>query len=144
MLACLLGLGMVAPARAQQAAGIFVNGERLPPATIQALEYQYRVRLQPGCYWYDRLSGMWGLEGGPTVGQIFPGLALGGPLRANASGGNTGVFINSRELHQAEVAYLQRCTPVFQGRYWMNAAGIGGLDNSDRRRRIAQGRKTEK
>jgi hypothetical protein len=54
-------------------------------------------------------------------------MALGGPLRANASGGGTGAFINGRELHPSEVqqlAMLFRSVPRI--RFWMNAQGIGG------------------
>jgi hypothetical protein len=124
----LLGLATMAVAQGPRTGAIVVNGEPLSPATIQALEAQYRVPLQAGRYWYDRLTGAWGLEGGPTVAQIHPGLALGGPLRADASGGQTGVFVNGRALHPADVAALQRCTAVMPGRYWMNAAGIGGFE----------------
>ncbi len=82
-----------------------------------------------GSYWYDAVSGLWGQEGGPTLGQMPPGLALGGELQENASGGGTGVFINGRELHLLEVAYLQQMFGyTVPGRYWMNAQGIGGLE----------------
>ena len=56
---------------------------------IAAIEQQYGVRLAKGRYWYDRACGAWGIEGGPTVGFVMPGLAVGGPLRADSSGGNT-------------------------------------------------------
>lgn len=107
---------------------VVVNGKRLSPETIYALEQYYGVRIQSGRYWYDRISGLWGREGGPTVGQILSGLNLGGPLSPRASGGGTGVFINGRELHPAEVAYLQRCTPVYRGRYWLNPQGLAGVE----------------
>lgn len=108
---------------------IFVNGRRLAAETVHALERQYGVEIQPGHYWYDARSGLWGLQGGPTAGQIAPGLALGGaPLRLDASGGATPVVINGRALHPTEIAFLQRCTPVLPGRYWMNAAGVGGFE----------------
>jgi len=123
-----LSSSLLSLARAQERREIVVNGERLRPETIQALEQQYRIPLQSGRYWYDRVSGLWGSEGGPALGQVQPGLSLGGTLRANASGGVTNVFVNGRALHPADIAYLQRCTPVIPGRYWMNAAGIGGLE----------------
>jgi hypothetical protein len=82
-----------------------------------------------GIYWYDPYSGLWGQWGGPTEGQLPPGLRLGGELRADASGGGTGVFINGRELHPAEVAYLQQLFGyVLPGRYWLDAQGIGGVE----------------
>ena len=100
-----LSSSLLSLARAQERREIVVNGERLRPETIQALEQQYRIPLQSGRYWYDRVSGLWG-----------------------SAGGVTNVFVNGRALHPADIAYLQRCTPVIPGRYWMNAAGIGGLE----------------
>jgi hypothetical protein len=104
---------------------IFVNGVQLRPAKIQLL-MALGLRPQPGRYWYDRVSGLWGVIGGPTQGQTLPGLELGGRLRANVSGGRTGVFINGRELHPAEVRYLQGCIRVRRGRFWMVANGMIG------------------
>lgn len=107
---------------------VVVNGVRLDTGTKDALETAYGVRVPPARYWYDPVSGVWGLEGGPAQGQIHPGLRLGGPLRADASNGDTGVFVNGRQLHRLEVAALQRCTPVYRGRYWIIANGIGGVE----------------
>lgn len=122
-------LGSPTACAAERSPDVFVNGRRVPAELIQALERQYGMRIQPGRYWYDALSGLWGLQGGPTAGQLVPGLALGGaPLAFDASGGATPVLINGRALHPSEIAYLQRCTPVRPGRYWMNAHGVGGLE----------------
>jgi hypothetical protein len=55
-------------------------------------------------------------------------LQLGGPLKADASKGNTGVFINGRQLPVVEVTYLQQLGTVYKGRYWMNAQGVGGIE----------------
>jgi hypothetical protein len=124
-----LVLGSTVACAGESAPAIFVNGRRLAADIVQALERGYGVRIQPGRYWYDALSGLWGVQGGPTAGQLLPGLGLGGaPLRFDASGGATSVVINGRALHPSEIAYLQRCTPVIPGRYWMNAAGIGGFE----------------
>ncbi|HEU0204264.1 MAG TPA: hypothetical protein VFR86_27955 [Burkholderiaceae bacterium] len=110
------------------ATGVIVNAAALDPGTKGALERAYRVPIQPGRYWYDPVSGAWGIEGGPMAGQIHAGLRLGGPLRRDASRGNTGVFVNGRELHRLDVAALQRCVPVIPGRYWVLANGIGGVE----------------
>jgi hypothetical protein len=56
------------------------------------------------------------------------GLSLGGPLRADASNGDTGVFINGRQLHQVDVARLTQIGPVYQARCWMDAQGNIGLE----------------
>jgi hypothetical protein len=109
---------------------VVVNRVALPAETVRALERAYRVPIAPGRYWYDALSGAWGIEGAPISGQMMPGLRLGGPLRADASRGNTRVFINGRELTVTEVAGLQQAcrTAVYRGRYWVNAQGIGGIE----------------
>ena len=109
---------------------VVVNGQALPGDTVRALEQAYRVPIAPGRYWYDAVSGAWGNEGGPIAGQMLPGLRLGGPLAANASRGNSQVFINGRELMAGEVQALQQAcrTAVYRGRYWVNAQGVGGIE----------------
>jgi hypothetical protein len=119
-------LALLAPAAATLAADVIVNGVRLEDSTRQALERSYGVPIKPGKYWYDAVSGVWGLEGGPAEGQIHPGLRLGGPLKADASKGRTGVVVNGRELHELDVAALRRCVAVIPGRYWVLANGVGG------------------
>lgn len=125
LVAALLLAGAAA-AMAQQA--VVVNAVALDARTLDALQARYGP-IAPGRYWYDPVSGLWGLEGGPHAGQIMPGLRLGGPLRANASGGGTGVVINGRAIHPAELAQLERLFgQVNPGRYWLNAQGIGGYE----------------
>jgi hypothetical protein len=123
-------IGGVAPAALAQGAAVVVNGVALTPDVLMALQTRYQTRIAPGRYWYDQVSGAWGREGGPAEGQIAPGHRLGGPLRADASRGNTGVFVNGRELHIQDVRALQRCTPVMRGRYWVEASGIGGYEGA--------------
>jgi hypothetical protein len=108
--------------------GVVVNGVALDPQTIAQLQRAYGA-IVPGRYWYDPMSGLWGRERGPTAGQIAPNLRLGGPLRRDASGGGTGVFVNGRELPPADVAQLRQLYgTVNPGRYWLNAQGIGGYE----------------
>lgn len=110
------------------AAPVIVNGKPLNQKTIAALTKQYGP-IAEGRYWYDKISGLWGYEGGPTVGQIHPGLNLGGPLKTNASGGGTQVFINGREIHVTEYYQLLAAYGrVIPGRYWMNSQLIGGFE----------------
>lgn len=125
-LAAFAGLLLTAAASPE----VTVNGTVLDDRTLQALEKGYQSRVPPGRYWYDAFSGAWGLEGGPAAGQILPGLPLGGPLRADASRGRTGVFVNGRELHSLDVAALRRCVQVIPGRYWVRADGVGGYENA--------------
>jgi hypothetical protein len=108
-------------------AGVVIcNGQRLPEETVLALERGYHVRVRPGVYWYDSMTGAWGFWGGPVAGVIMSGLNLGGPLAENASNGNTGIFINGRQLHQRDVWVLRQIMIPLPGHYWMNAAGTFG------------------
>lgn len=110
--------------------GIVVNGIALNERTVQALQSVYPVRIAPAKYWYDAVSGAWGPEGGPIAGQMVAGLALGGPLRADASRGTSGVFINGRQITAGEKAYLEQLcrTPVLPARYWVLSNGVGGFE----------------
>jgi hypothetical protein len=107
---------------------VVINGVTVPKEKIASLEQAYGVSIQPDRYWYDKIAGLWGVEGGPLMGQIVPDLDLGGPLKANASNGDTNVVINGRELPMQEVMFLQQLGPVLPGRYWLNAQGIGGFE----------------
>ena len=117
----------VAPLAAQER-NVVVNRVRLTPQQVAGFESRWSVRVQDGHYWYDRRSGAWGMDGGPTAGWILAGLELGGPLPADASRGNSGVFINGRELPEADVTALLRITPVYQGRWWVDAQGSFGAE----------------
>ena len=127
----ILSLLSISPAHAyhEYSGGpIVVNGQELGAEDGLALMQHYGV-IPAGNYWYDPVSGFWGASGGPAAGQIMSGLALGGPLPANASGGGTGVFVNGREIHPQEyLTLVQMYGSVAPGRYWMNAQLIGGLE----------------
>lgn len=110
---------------------IVINGKPLDGQEMQVvrqLEQMYGAKAIPGNYWYDPVSGAYGADGQPMLGQLPPNLRLGGRLRANASNGNTNVFVNGRELHRTEVARLQTCTQVIPGRYWVDSHGNGGVE----------------
>lgn len=121
------GIGGGAPAGAPAASGVRINRVELDAQTMQALA-QYGVRIAPGDYWYDPFSGLFGIIGGPGLGFTMPGLQLGGPLPADASGGGTSVFVNGRELHPLDVAALMQLGPVYPGRYWLRYDGYYGLE----------------
>jgi hypothetical protein len=128
LLACLITAAGPATLPAQPRV-VLINGVRLPQGTIDALERAYRVRVASGAYWYDRVSGAWGMSGGPTMGLVLPGLPLGGPLRADASRGTTFVWVNGRRLPVTDLRALERITgPVRPGRYWLDAWGNAGYE----------------
>jgi hypothetical protein len=126
--AILSGLGIAPSAEAQT--GIVVNDVELSSETVQALQQIYPVEIAPGRYWYDRVSGAWGLDGEPVAGQMLAGLELGGPLREDASRGDAGVFINGRQITLGEKAFLEQLcqTQVVPGRYWILFNGLGGFE----------------
>lgn len=105
---------------------VWFNNQLLGNGFRQGLEDYYNIRLPPGRYWYDASSGLWGPVGESVVDQIIPGLNIGDSLPANASNGNTGVFINDREIPLAELIRLGSRYSLKPGRYWMNADGVGG------------------
>jgi len=119
------------PDRSKEASDrtVVINGTRLSNEQVNSLEQAYRIKIQEGAYWYDKTCGAWGLQGGPTAGFILPNLDLGGPLRADASNGTTGVFVNGRQLHTYDVLALQQLLgPVALGRYWLDAPGNVGIE----------------
>lgn len=107
---------------------VLVNGIALSDAEVAFLSRIYGD-IATGRYWYDPVSGLYGLEGGPATGRIQANLRLGGPLRADASGGGSGVFVNGRELSPAERARMKaRSGFVPAGRYWLDPRGRGGIE----------------
>lgn len=108
---------------------VVINGQQLSEATINSMQRQYGVQMVAGRYWYDPVSGLWGAEGGPAAGSVLPNLSLGGPLRANASNGDTGIFLNGRQLPRRDLNYLQNIAGYMQpGRYWLDANGNAGRE----------------
>jgi hypothetical protein len=96
--------------------GVYINGTRFTENDILALQARLGIPpgapVPPGRYWYDNVSGLWGLE-----------------LRADASGGMTAVFVNGRALHPLEVQYLQQLFGyAMPGRYWLDWQGNLGAE----------------
>lgn len=132
-LALLATLALALPL-AQARDGLTINGRALDEAQGRQLaQLEQRIgAVPPGDYWYDVHTGAAGRWGGPVAVFLPPGLALAGPLPAEASGGGQGrltaVFVNGRELHPADVAALRRYGPVWPGRYRWDAQGNVGTE----------------
>jgi hypothetical protein len=121
------------PASAQETVAprrdVRVNGARITDAQLAMLERDHALEIVDGAYWYDARSGAAGPIGGPTATFIRSGLALGGPLAVDASGGRTGVLVNGRELPEAELAALLPLVgPLEPGRYFVDGAGNAGRE----------------
>jgi len=108
---------------------VFVNDKKIDSTTVILLETVYQVKIQPGSYWYDSFSGAWGLQGKATSGIMLANLNLGGKLKSNASNGNTGVFVNGRELPKSELYAMQTLLNdyIAPGYYWVDAYGNAGV-----------------
>jgi hypothetical protein len=118
-----------------QAAGVkdkvIINDVELSEKQIAELEQIYKVKPLPGDYWYDARSGLYGVAGFQAYGFMLAGHAF-GKLEKNASNGNTGVFINGRELPQPEwLIWCQLLGYIIQpGRYWLDGNGNAGYEGN--------------
>ena len=109
----------------QSGTGIIINERELTADEVGQLVAAYRARPPKGQFWYDARSGLYGAWGREAAGYIRPGHDF-GPLSPNASGGNTGVFINGREINDVELAFLQI---LFGGRVQRGRAWLDGMWN---------------
>ncbi|BAF19671.1 protein ENHANCED DISEASE RESISTANCE 4 [Oryza sativa Japonica Group] len=87
-------------------ARIFVNGFPISDRAVRKAE-KLAGEICPGDYWYDYRAGFWGVMGRPCLGMIPPYIPeFNYPMPKNCGGGNTGIFINGRELHQKDLDLL--------------------------------------
>lgn len=112
--------GQTSAVATTKSSGIFINNRELTSKQIAEIKKIYMFVAPPGRYWYDTRSGLWGLMGHEAAGFLNPGHDF-GPLPSNASNGNTGVFINGRELNMAEAMYCKQVFgAVYQGHWWLD------------------------
>ncbi|MBA0851623.1 hypothetical protein Goshw_023232 [Gossypium schwendimanii] len=85
---------------------VSVNGHPISENGVRRAERQ-AGQVFPGNYWYDSRAGFWGVMGQPCSGIIPPFIEeFNYPMTKNCAAGNTGVFINGRELHQKDLDLL--------------------------------------
>ena len=107
---------------------VYINGNKLTQSQIDELIEVYAVPPQEGEYWYDSVSGSYGVWHGQSLGLLLPGHDF-GQLPEDASNGNTGVFINGREINDDDYMFLWAVFGVepIQGRWWLNYDGNIGV-----------------
>ncbi|XP_044956595.1 uncharacterized protein LOC123407513 [Hordeum vulgare subsp. vulgare] len=87
-------------------ARVFVNGFPIPDRAVRKAE-KLAGPIYPGDYWYDYRAGFWGVVGQPCLGMIPPYIPeFNYPMPKSCGGGNTGIYINGRELHQKDLDLL--------------------------------------
>ncbi|XP_073040910.1 protein ENHANCED DISEASE RESISTANCE 4-like isoform X1 [Primulina eburnea] len=92
----------------KEKADVTINGHRMPNEMIKKAE-EVAGPIHPGQYWYDYRAGFWGLMGGPCLGIIPPGIEeFNHPMPKKCAGGNTGIYVNGRELEQKDLNLLKR------------------------------------
>ncbi|XP_038895484.1 protein ENHANCED DISEASE RESISTANCE 4-like isoform X2 [Benincasa hispida] len=85
---------------------VSVNGQHLPAYVVKKAEKKAGPIL-PGDYWYDYQAGFWGVMGHPCLGIIPPFIdEFTYPMSRNCAAGNTGIFVNGRELHKRDLELL--------------------------------------
>ncbi|KAI9180038.1 hypothetical protein LWI28_000515 [Acer negundo] len=106
---------------------VYVNDEPLSPKQLVILQGcpNPPKKLTPGSYWYDKVSGLWGKDGHKPCQIICPQLEVGGHLKANASNGNTDVFINNRRITNTELRMLKTAGEQCEGNphFWLSEDG---------------------
>ena len=103
-----------------QGTGVFINQRAATQEQLDDLKRTYGAAPPPGRYWYDSRSGLYGNWGHEAAGYIRPGHDF-GPVPADASAGNTGVFINGRQINLVEAQFIQRLFgAVYQGKWWLD------------------------
>lgn len=116
---------------AQQPTAVIINGQALTAGQVCAFRTVYGIAPQPGEYWYDTHSGLWGVVDQPAAGFLHAGHDL-GMLTPHASSGDSGVFVNGRELTAQEVRYFSEICggPWPKGAYRLDAQGFVSFADS--------------
>ncbi|CAN6345691.1 unnamed protein product [Urochloa humidicola] len=87
-------------------AKVSINGHPISERALRKAEKKAGP-VGPGSYWYDYRAGFWGVFGQECRGIIPPFIKeFNYPMPKDCAGGNTGVFVNGRELHQKDFDLL--------------------------------------
>ncbi|XP_062074524.1 protein ENHANCED DISEASE RESISTANCE 4-like [Humulus lupulus] len=99
---------------------VFINGQPIPDRVVKRAE-KIAGSIRPGDYWYDFKSGFWGVMGQPCLGIIPPFIEeFNYPMPTNCGAGNTGVYVNGRELHQRDLDLLSnRGLPTTRDKFYI-------------------------
>ena len=110
---------------------VVINNVTLSPEQIAELEKTYGIKPQPGKYWYDARCGLYGVVGYAAYGFMLPGHNF-GTLERGASRGNTGVFVNGRELPMNEYTVWSYIVGnwIQPGSYWLDQNGNAGYEGN--------------
>ena len=103
---------------------VIINSVVLTEQQVTEIEKKYGIKPRPGKYWYDSVSGLYGVAGYPAYGFMFAGHNF-GKLDHNASNGSTGVVVNGRQLPQSEWAVWSYMLGYWiqPGAYWLDHNG---------------------
>lgn len=106
---------------------VVINGKSLTDKQCDNFQSKYG-QVVAGKYWYDSKSGYLGPECDGVRWFIESGEAY-GTMKADASCGESEVFINGREIPAAEYYYyVSLVGPIGAGRYWLDASGNAGYE----------------
>nr|CAD1824065.1 unnamed protein product [Ananas comosus var. bracteatus] len=99
---------------------VSVNGYPISDRSLKKAEKKAGP-VDPGDYWYDYHAGFWGVMGRECLGIIPPFIReFNYPMRRNCADGDTGVFVNGRELHQKDLELLvKRGLPPITGQSYV-------------------------
>ncbi|GJN15351.1 hypothetical protein PR202_gb02254 [Eleusine coracana subsp. coracana] len=87
-------------------AKVSINGHPISERALRKAEKKAGP-VSPGSYWYDYRAGFWGVFGNECSGIIPPFIKeFNYRMPKDCAGGNTGVFVNGRELHQKDFDLL--------------------------------------
>ncbi|ONM40384.1 Extra-large G-protein-like [Zea mays] len=85
---------------------VSINGHPISERALKKAEKKAGP-VDPGSYWYDYRAGFWGVMGRECIGIVQPFIReFNYPMARNCAGGDSGVFVNGRELHQRDLDLL--------------------------------------